>query len=123
MRGVRINVSPVKPPEPGFSKTMRPRIGRLDARCAVFGWHLDFLVPGWLTEELMPVFAQDEMLLQPRAHGDVQGGSRPRISRASASSPTFCATATVATWVKLTGTYRMATAPTISQTPRRWRVR
>ena len=58
VRGVRINVSPVKPPEPGFSETMLPRIERLDARCAELGWHLDFLTPGWLTEELLPVFAK-----------------------------------------------------------------
>ena len=51
VRGVRINVSPVKPAAPGFAETMRPRIERLDARCAELGWHLDFLLPGWLTEE------------------------------------------------------------------------
>src|SRR5262249_20861053 len=54
VRGVRVNVSPVKPPAPGFATTMLPRIERLDARCAELGWHLDFLTPGWLTEELMP---------------------------------------------------------------------
>jgi 2-pyrone-4,6-dicarboxylate lactonase len=57
VRGVRINVSPVKPPEPGFSRTMLPRIERLGARCAELGWMLDFLHPGWLTEELLPAFA------------------------------------------------------------------
>src|SRR6185436_14196603 len=56
VRGMRINVSPVKPSQPGFSETMRPRIARLDARCAELGWHLDFLTPGWLTAELLPVF-------------------------------------------------------------------
>jgi 2-pyrone-4,6-dicarboxylate lactonase len=45
VRGVRINVSPVKPPEPGFSATMLPRMERLDARCAEIGWQLDFLHP------------------------------------------------------------------------------
>jgi Amidohydrolase len=58
VRGVRINVSPVKPPAPGFSASMRPRIERLEARCAEMGWQLDFLHPGWLTEELLPVFAR-----------------------------------------------------------------
>src|SRR6202048_661083 len=58
VRGVRINVSPVKPLAPGFSETMRPRIERLDARCAEMGWQLDFLHPGWLTEELLPVFVR-----------------------------------------------------------------
>ena len=38
VRGVRVNVSPVKPSEPGFSKTMLPRIERLDARCSELGY-------------------------------------------------------------------------------------
>ena len=53
VRGVRINVSPVKPREAGFAAGLLPRIERLEARCAEIGWHLDFLLPGWLTEELM----------------------------------------------------------------------
>ena len=35
-RGVRINVSPVKPPQAGFAADLLPRIARLDARCAAF---------------------------------------------------------------------------------------
>ena len=80
VRGVRINVSPVKPPEPGFSETMRPRIERLDARCAELGWHLDFLTPGWLTEELLPVFARMRCSTSARAYGHV-----PRRGRAAAA--------------------------------------
>jgi len=34
VRGVRINVSPVKQPEAGFATGMLPRIERLEARCA-----------------------------------------------------------------------------------------
>src|SRR5262249_55397898 len=52
-RGVAVNVSPVKPKQPGFGSTLVPRIERLAARCAEIGWTLDFLLPGWLTEELM----------------------------------------------------------------------
>jgi 2-pyrone-4,6-dicarboxylate lactonase len=55
VRGVRINVSPVHPPEAGLADRLLPRIERLAARCAELGWHLDFLLPGWLTAELMPV--------------------------------------------------------------------
>jgi 2-pyrone-4,6-dicarboxylate lactonase len=58
VRGVRVNVNPIKPPEPGFSKSMLARIGRLDARCAEIGWMLDFLTPGWLTRELLPVMGK-----------------------------------------------------------------
>lgn len=55
VRGVRINVNPIKPPAPGFADTMLRRIARLDARCSELGWSLDFLLPGWLTAELLPV--------------------------------------------------------------------
>jgi len=50
---VRINTSPVKPPEAGYAATLLPRIERLEARCREIGWSLDFLNPGWLTTELM----------------------------------------------------------------------
>ena len=49
VRGVRINVNPIKPEEPGFSKAMLKRIEILDGKCATRGWMLDFLTPGWLT--------------------------------------------------------------------------
>ena len=58
VRGVRINVSPVKPFEAGFAAKLVPRIERLAGRCAEVGWQLDFLTPGWLTAELMPTLAK-----------------------------------------------------------------
>ncbi len=76
VRGVRINVSPVKPPAPGFSQTMRPRIERLDARCAELGWHLDFLAPGWLTEELLAELRPAALLIHDRPYGHVPCRSR-----------------------------------------------
>ena len=108
--GVRINVSPVKTPEAGLAAMLRPRIERLAARCAEIGWQLDFLLPGWLTHELMdtlrrlPVdftlahlgmfLARDgvgqpgyQELLELLRHGDGR-----------------C-------WVKLTGVYRISEAP------------
>ena len=109
VRGVRVNVNPIKLPEPGFSKTMLARIERLDARCAEIRWMLDFLTPGWLTQELLPVMrklksrftvAHMGMFLAkdgPRQPGFLQfleflrGGDR-------------C-------WVKFTGTYRMSVVP------------
>ncbi|HEY5896610.1 MAG TPA: amidohydrolase family protein [Burkholderiales bacterium] len=109
VRGVRVNVNPIKPPEPGFSRTMLGRIDRLDARCAGRGWMLDFLTPGWLTRELLPVF---ERLKAPFsvAHmgmflakdGPEQPGFREFVKFVSASER--C-------WVKLTGVYRISTAP------------
>jgi predicted TIM-barrel fold metal-dependent hydrolase len=111
VRGVRINVSPVKPPEPGFSETLRPRIERLDARCHELGWHLDFLAPGWLIEELMPVFAKMKspyslahMGMFKAEAGPTQPGFRKLIDILRHGGGRA--------WVKLTGTYRMATPPT-----------
>jgi predicted TIM-barrel fold metal-dependent hydrolase len=54
VRGVRINVSPIHPPQAGLAQAMLPRIRILAGRCAELGWQLDFLLPGWLTLELMP---------------------------------------------------------------------
>jgi 2-pyrone-4,6-dicarboxylate lactonase len=110
VRGVRINVSPVKPLEPGFSATMRPRVARLDARCQELGWHLDFLGPGWLTEELMPIFSQMRCSFSIAHMGMFRAEAGPQ-------QPGFVKLLDMLrhgdgrAWVKLTGTYRMATAP------------
>ncbi len=110
VRGVRINVSPVKAPEPDFLKTLRPRIERLDARCRELGWHLDFLAPGWLTEELMPVFATMKCPYSLAHMGMFRADAGP-------AQPGFRKLLDVLrhgegrAWVKLTGTYRMATPP------------
>jgi predicted TIM-barrel fold metal-dependent hydrolase len=109
VRGVRVNVNPVKPVEPGFSKTMLSRIERLDARCNEIGWMLDFLTPGWLTQELLPVMKK----LKSRhtvAHmgmflakgGPQQAGFRRFLDYLRGGDR--C-------WVKFTGTYRMSVAP------------
>ena len=111
VRGVRINVSPVKPAEPGFAETMRPRIERLDARCHELGWHLDFLTPGWLTEELMPAFAKMKCSYSLAHMGMFKAEAGPaqpgfhRLLDVLRQGDGRC-------WVKLTGTYRMATPPT-----------
>ncbi len=109
VRGVRINVSPVKPPEPGFGATMLSRIRRLDARCAEIGWHLDFLTPGWLTQELLPVFdglkvpfSVAHMGMFLARNGVAQPGFREFVGRLKAGMRCY---------VKLTGVYRMSQAP------------
>ncbi len=61
VRGVRINVSPVFPVTPGLADQLKIRIHTLAKRCAEIGWHLDFLLPGWLTAELMPVLEELEL--------------------------------------------------------------
>jgi 2-pyrone-4,6-dicarboxylate lactonase len=113
VRGVRINVSPVKPVTPGLAETMLPRIERMDARCAELGWHLDFLSPGWLTEELLPVLAKlrcsftiAHMGMFLASRGPSQPGFKKLLDMLRYESGRA--------WVKLTGIYRMATGPTFA---------
>jgi len=49
VRGVRINVSPIHPPERDFAATLLPRIERLEARCASLAGTAICSLPGWLT--------------------------------------------------------------------------
>jgi predicted TIM-barrel fold metal-dependent hydrolase len=109
VRGVRINVNPIKPPEPGYSKTMLPRIERLDARCAEIGWMLDFLTPGWLTQELLPVLRRLKSRFTVAHMGMFLAKDGPR-------QPGFVRFLELLRqsercWVKFTGTYRMSAAP------------
>jgi 2-pyrone-4,6-dicarboxylate lactonase len=92
---------------------MRPRIERLEARCAEMGWQLDFLHPGWLTEELLPVFARlrcfftiAHMGMFRAEAGPQQSGIRKLIDLLRHGEGRA--------WVKFTGTYRMATGPTFA---------
>ena len=110
VRGVRINVSPVKPHEAGFAATLLPRIERLDARCAEIGWHLDFLLPGWLTEELMGTLRRLKVDFTLAHMGMF-------LARDGVSQPGFQQLLDLLRhgegrcWVKLTGVYRMSVAP------------
>lgn len=110
VRGVRVNVNPIKPPEPGFSKTMLTRIERLDRRCAEIGWMLDFLTPGWLTQELLPVMAKLKVRYTVAHLGMF-------LARDGARQPGFLEFLDLLKngnghcWVKLTGVYRMSVAP------------
>ena len=111
VRGVRINVSPVHRSEAGLFEKMLPRILKLDARCAELGWHLDFLLPGWLTQKMLPVFAKlrvehslAHMGMFLAASGPEQEGFQQLLEMLRNGNGK--------TWIKFTGTYRMATAPT-----------
>jgi predicted TIM-barrel fold metal-dependent hydrolase len=110
VRGVRINVSPVKPATPGLAESMLPRIRRLDARCHELGWHLDFLTPGWLTEALLPEMAKLRCEFSIAHMGMFlakEGPAQPGFARMLA----MIKDGSLKGWVKFTGTYRMATAP------------
>jgi 2-pyrone-4,6-dicarboxylate lactonase len=109
VRGVRINENPIKPCEPGYSKNMLSRIQTLDARCAEIGWMLDFLTPGWLTQELLPVMGRlksrytiAHMGMFLAKDGPQQPGFVQFLDFLRANDKA---------WVKFTGTYRMSVAP------------
>jgi len=110
VRGVRVNLSPVKPFESGFAPKLMPRIARLAARCAEIGWLLDFLTPGWLTEELMPTLKKlrlDFTLAHFGMFQAKQGVEQPgfrQLLELLRFGERRC-------WVKLTGVYRMSAAP------------
>jgi 2-pyrone-4,6-dicarboxylate lactonase len=105
VRGVRVNVNPVKVPEPGFSTNLLPRLTRLDARCSEIGWMLDFLTPGWLTRELLPALAKLESPFSIAHMGMFSAHQGvPKDFVEFFKRQTSC-------WVKLTGVYRISTAP------------
>ncbi len=105
VRGVRVNVNPIKPPEPGFSKAMVPRISRLDDRCSRLGWMLDFLTPGWLTRELIPMLAKLKCRYTVAHMGMFLAKDPLPVDFVEFVQRTENC------WVKLTGVYRISTAP------------
>jgi 2-pyrone-4,6-dicarboxylate lactonase len=109
VRGVRVNVSPVKQPEAGFAASMLARIQRLDARCAELGWQLDFLTPGWLTRELIPAMRKLHVNYTVAHMGMF-------LARDGVAQPGFQEFLELLRedgrgWAKLTGVYRMSVAP------------
>ncbi len=110
VRGIRVNVSPVRKPEAGLADSMRPRIARLAKLAEELGWHLDFLTPGWLVGELMPTlrelpieFSVAHMGLFPAKDGPAQRGFQEFLKLVGDGSKRC--------WVKLTGSYRFSTEP------------
>jgi len=110
VRGVRVNVPPIKTYEAGFAAKLLPRIERLDARLAEIGWQLDFLTPGWLNAELLPTlrklkvtFTVAHFGLFPASQGPKQKDFQDFLDLVRAGERRC--------WVKLTGVYRMSTAP------------
>ncbi len=107
VRGVRVNVSPVHPHQTGLAVSMIPRIKRLETRCAELGWHLDFLLPGWLTAELMPVLRALQVPFS-MAHMGMN------LARDGVDAPGFKALLDLVNsgdrlaYVKFTGIYRMS---------------
>jgi predicted TIM-barrel fold metal-dependent hydrolase len=107
VRGVRINVNPIKPPEPGFSATMLPRIDRMAARCKELSWHLDFLLPGWLTTELLPTLRDLPVSFSLAHMGMHQAKDGPAMPAFQALLD-LLRTGRGHAWIKLTGAYRIS---------------
>jgi 2-pyrone-4,6-dicarboxylate lactonase len=108
VRGVRINVSPVHPPDLVLAQSMLSRIRRMEARCAELGWHLDFLLPGWLTAELLPVLGKlkvDWSLAHMGMFLAKDGPKQPGFLRLLQLLKHSRG------WIKLTGVYRLSQAP------------
>ena len=110
VRGIRVNVSPVRQPEAGLAQSMLPRIARLAAIARELGWHLDFLTPGWLVSELMPMlrelpiaFTVAHFGLFPAKDGVRQPGFQEFLKLVNDGSQRC--------YVKLTGIYRFSQAP------------
>jgi 2-pyrone-4,6-dicarboxylate lactonase len=110
VRGVRINISPVRQPEAGLADALRPRIVNLAKRIKPFGWHIDFLLPGWLISELMPTlrelpveFSVAHLGLYPAKDGVKQQGFQDFLKLVNDGSRRC--------WVKLTGIYRFSKDP------------
>jgi len=110
VRGVRINVSPIFPLTPGLADKMIPRIEKIAQRCQEIGWHLDFLLPGWLTAELLPVMRRLTIPFS-LAHLGMN------LAKDGVDTPGFKALLELINYgnrlayVKLTGIYRMSKVP------------
>jgi predicted TIM-barrel fold metal-dependent hydrolase len=110
VRGIRVNVSPIHAPDAELVSRLRPRIDALEQRCKDFGWHLDFLLPGWLTESLLDRMARLEVDFSlahlgmfAAAAGPEQPGFKRLLELVSRGSGRC--------WVKLTGYYRISRRP------------
>jgi len=105
-RGIRVNVSPLTTYEAGFADKLIGRVTRLAERAKGLGWHLQFLFPGWLVQEFMPVlrklpvpFVIDHMGLFPAKEGVKNPGFQELLSILGEGQ---C-------WVKLSAVYRIST--------------
>ena len=110
VRGVRINISPIRKPEAGLADALGPKIVRTADICRGLRWHIDLLLPGWLVTELMPTlralpvaFTVAHMGLFPARDGVAQPGFREFLSLVGDGSRRC--------FVKLTGIYRFSQDP------------
>jgi len=110
VRGVRINYSPIQPYQAGLAESMTTRVNILAARCKEIGWHLDFLLPGWLTSALIPLmkslqipFSMAHMGMNLAKDGPQAPGFKELLDLVNFGDRKA--------YVKLTGIYRMSKVP------------
>lgn len=110
VRGVRINYSPILPYQEGLAESMTKRVTILAARCKEIGWHLDFLLPGWLTTALIPLmksltipFSMAHMGMNLAKDGPEAPGFKELLDLVNYGDRNA--------YVKLTGIYRMSKVP------------
>jgi predicted TIM-barrel fold metal-dependent hydrolase len=110
VRGVRINYSPILPYQAGLAESMTTRVNILAARCKEIGWHLDFLLPGWLTSALIPLmkslqipFSMAHMGMNLAKDGPQAPGFKELLDLVNFGDRNA--------YVKLTGIYRMSKVP------------
>jgi predicted TIM-barrel fold metal-dependent hydrolase len=110
VRGVRINYSPILPYQAGLAESMTTRVDILAARCKEIGWHLDFLLPGWLTSALIPLmkslqipFSMAHMGMNLAKDGPQAPGFKELLDLVNFGDRNA--------YVKLTGIYRMSKIP------------
>lgn len=108
VRGVRVNVSPYQGYDAALPARVAAEAEQTARRIAGLGWHLDFLAPGWLIAELLPVlralpvdFSVAHMGLFPAAGGVGQPGFRAFLELLREGRA----------WAKITGLYRLSEDP------------
>lgn len=109
VRGIRV-LSHQWTPVPGLAGGFRSQIKRAVSLARELSWHVDFLTPGWLAEEMMADFADLPVDFAIAHLGMLPWGQGPRypawqqLLGLLATPPRRC-------WLKLTGWYRSAASP------------
>lgn len=110
--GIRFNLGPPnRPRESGLMEKHLARLQRLDARCAEMGWQLDILSPSWLIIDMLDVYRRFKSTFTLAHFGMFlarDGAEQPGLKKMTA----FLHEGSDRCHMKLTATYRMATAPT-----------
>ena len=110
VRGVRVNVSPIHAQEVGLAQKLLPRIEKLDERLSKRGWHLDFLLPGWLTDQLLEKISRLKSECSLAHMGMLlakDGVQQPGFQRLLQ----LLRNGRGRVWIKLTGVYRISKTP------------